>query len=92
MDKQREALSPSCRNLIFRKHRSKPYCEKALQLILISFTFDLCVAYEAIKANRNPLTVYIAALNKQLCKMKQEGKYSHKDAARTNSILAIRVM
>lgn len=29
MDKQREALLPFCRNLIFRKHRSKPGCKKS---------------------------------------------------------------
>lgn len=78
MDKQWEALLPFRRNLIFRKRRSEPNCKKGLGLILISFTFDLCVAYEATKANRNPLTVYIAALNQQLCKMKQEGKHSRR--------------
>lgn len=82
MDKQWEALLPFRRNLIFRKHRSEPYCKKGLGLILISFTFDLCVAYEATKANRNPLTVYIAALNQQLCKMKQEDKHSRRTLQR----------
>lgn len=41
---------------------------RVFRLILISFTFDLCVAYEAAKASRNPFTVYIAVLNQQLCK------------------------
>lgn len=55
---------------------------EVLGLILILFTFDLFVAYEAPKANRNPFTVYIAALNQQLCKMKQDGE--HRQKSKTN--------
>lgn len=41
---------------------------RVFRLILISFTFDLCVAYEAAKVSKNPFTVYIAVLNQQLRK------------------------
>lgn len=80
MDKWREALLPFCRNLMFRKHRSKLHCKKKkkLWLIFILFIFDLCAAYEVTKADRNPLTVYEALLNQQLCNIKQESKYSHR--------------
>lgn len=61
---------------------------RKLILILILFTFDLCFAYEATRANRKLLTVYIAVLNQQLCKMKQKGKYSR--MTRQN-LLAVRV-
>lgn len=54
------------------------HAARVLRLILISFMFDLYVAYEAAKANRNPFTVYLAVLNQQLCKMKQDGKHSQK--------------
>lgn len=71
---------PFCRNLMFRKHRSKLHCKKKkkLWLIFILFIFDLCAAYEVTKADRNPLNVYEALLNQQLCNIKQESKYSHR--------------
>lgn len=52
--------------------------KKKLWLIFILFIFDLCAAYEATKADRNPLNVYEALLNQQLCNIKQESKYSHR--------------
>lgn len=58
---------------------------RAPRLILISFTFDLCVAYEAAEANRNPFAVYTGALNQQPAwkkrKTKQDGKHSRRSNA-----------
>ena len=76
---ERTAPPPrSCRTLKLRKRRSQQHCAQVLGLILILFTLDLFVAYGAAQANRKPLTVDTAALKKQLCKWKQEGKRSRK--------------
>lgn len=83
-------LLPFCRNLIFRKHRSKLYCSGYFSWSLSRLRLIYVLAYEATKANRNLLAVYIGELNQQLCKMKQDGKQL-KNVTKTNTVLATEV-
>lgn len=66
---EREALLQFGPKLYIQEAQIRAILQKALGQILIWFAFDLCVVQKSTKANRNPLTVYIAALNQQLCNM-----------------------